>query len=76
METFVVRIWQAAAPGEGRAARGLRRLHGVVEHVASGRSSAFRGLDELGALILSSREAAREPDELDALRDEDRARGG
>jgi hypothetical protein len=52
METFVVRVWEPA-PAEERT-REMRSVHGLVEHVASGRSSAFRGLDELAALILTT----------------------
>jgi hypothetical protein len=53
METFVIRVWLPATSAP-EAGTGLIRLHGVVEHVASGRSGAFRGLDELEALVLSA----------------------
>jgi hypothetical protein len=52
METFVIRVWSPASPGTPPIP-GLRRPHGLIEHVASGRSSTFRGLDELAALILT-----------------------
>ena len=53
METFVVRVWlPAKAPSDAEPE--LVRLHGLVEHVGTGRSSAFQGLDELEALLLST----------------------
>ena len=66
----MIRIWlpgPSTAETDDAAGASLVRLHGFVEHVGAGRSSAFRGLDELEALLLSAvrrdREAAdREPD--------------
>lgn len=53
METFVVRVWLPAQASSDREPE-LVRLHGLVEHVGTGRSSAFQGLDELEALLLST----------------------
>ena len=60
METFVIRVW---LPGQSdrEPAVGLTRLHGMVEHVGTGRSSAFTGLDELEALLLSAVQRDRRP---------------
>jgi len=44
METFVIRAWTPAERGDDPQ---LFRLRGLVEHVGSGESGAFRGGDEL-----------------------------
>jgi hypothetical protein len=48
MQTFVVRIWSAA---DGKAETDLPPIRGLVEHVASGAKSAFRGAPELVAFL-------------------------
>lgn len=56
METFVVRIW---APADARE-RDLTRapVQGRLEHVTSGRRVVFRGIEELGTLIVHELELA------------------
>jgi hypothetical protein len=53
METFVVRIW---VPAEAADAR-LSELHGVVEHIGSGRSRRFAGSTQLISFIEYERRA-------------------
>jgi hypothetical protein len=48
METFVVRIWAPADAREGDRTP----VKGRLEHVTSGRRAVFRGIEELGALIV------------------------
>jgi hypothetical protein len=57
METFVVRVWLPSEnePGNGSS---LMTVRGFLEHVASGKSSAFAGTAELEALILSALHSA------------------
>jgi hypothetical protein len=50
METFVVRIWAPADPQELPLTTGS--LQGRLEHVTSDRGGSFKGIDELGSLIL------------------------
>ena len=50
METFVLRIWQAAN-SDGGAAPKRNTLRGIVEHVPSGRSARFRSGEELLSLV-------------------------
>lgn len=47
MKTFVVRLWVATEPAVGA----LEPLHGVVEHVGSGRSTTFGDDSELLAFL-------------------------
>jgi len=75
MDTFVVRIWRRSPSGE-RSRRGLESINGVVEHVATGRSSAFRGVAELGALMLSGPEWPAGQDDPDPLLDARRTSAG
>jgi hypothetical protein len=49
VETFVVRIWTPAADSTVTARS--RELQGIVEHVQTAGSSAFRGDDELLRLL-------------------------
>jgi hypothetical protein len=53
METFVVRLWSAAAPSEEAV-----ELRGVVEHLSSGRKTTFVNETELLSFL---RELEREP---------------
>jgi len=53
METFVVRIW---VPAEGAEAS-VEELHGVVEHIGSGRSRRFVGPTELLSFLGQARRA-------------------
>ena len=57
MQTFVVRVWSAASEANGAGG-----LHGVVQHVASGREETFKGdgelLDFLRALPQAQTDAA------------------
>lgn len=59
METFVVRVWQ---PSEQEAPQtpALTTVRGFLEHVGSGRSSAFAGTAELEALILAGLRGSNE----------------
>jgi len=50
METFVVRVWAPADPLELPVT--TERLQGRVEHATSDSGATFRGIDELGRLIL------------------------
>jgi hypothetical protein len=50
METFVIRIWQAADSDGGTAPK-RNVLRGIVEHVPSGRSARFRSGEELLSLV-------------------------
>lgn len=50
MDTFVVRAWVRADEGERDA-----ELRGVVEHVATGQTSAFIGGEQLLAFIRTNR---------------------
>ncbi len=50
METFVVRVW---VPAEGEETEEPARMRGSVNHVGSGSSDPFRGIDELLALLRS-----------------------
>jgi hypothetical protein len=45
METFVVRVWSEPARQEPH------RLHGVVDHVASGESTSFASAEQLLAFL-------------------------
>jgi hypothetical protein len=54
MQTFVVRVWVPAEPTDASASG---ELHGVVEHVATGRSRRFAGADELVSFIENARSA-------------------
>ena len=57
VETFVVRLARPAADaGDGAAGE----LHGVVDHLRSKQSRAFRGNDELLRFLVEGL-AAREP---------------
>jgi hypothetical protein len=47
METFVLRIWVPADAADTSSSD----LHGVVEHVSSGRNRRFMGSTELVAFI-------------------------
>jgi hypothetical protein len=49
METFVVRIWSPADAGERDKNVAVK---GRLEHVTSGRRVVFRGVEELGTLIV------------------------
>jgi hypothetical protein len=56
METFVVRIWAPADPQELPMTTG--RLQGRLEHATSDRGGSFKGIDELGSLILEGLRSA------------------
>jgi hypothetical protein len=63
METFVVRAWRPAAdqpsPHEGDGSlRADGSLRGVVEHVSTGASIAFRDADQLVAFLIGGEESA------------------
>ncbi|HET8621609.1 MAG TPA: hypothetical protein VFM27_21750 [Acidimicrobiales bacterium] len=63
METFVVRAWRPAADEpsphhEGGSLRADGSLRGVVEHVATGASIAFRDADQLVAFLIGGEESA------------------
>jgi hypothetical protein len=63
METFVVRAWRPAADGpspheESGSLRADGSLRGVVEHVATGASIAFRDADQLVAFLIGGEESA------------------
>jgi hypothetical protein len=47
VKTFVVRLWAAVDPAD----EAHEPLHGVVEHVGSGRSAPFASEDELLAFL-------------------------
>jgi hypothetical protein len=63
METFVVRVWLPSQVGPTEAS-GLTTLRGVLEHVASGKSSAFAGTIELEGLILAALRAKGQSEDL------------
>ena len=50
METFVIRVWAPADATERD--RPAAPVKGRLEHVTSGRRVVFRGIDELGTLIV------------------------
>jgi hypothetical protein len=52
VETFVIRMWIPA--GGSPLEEGDGPVRGFVDHVASGRSTAFKGSDEMVALLLAA----------------------
>ena len=54
METFVVRVFVPAPEDQ------VEGLRGTVEHVPSGRSSVFVGLEQLGRFLESGVSASRD----------------
>ena len=50
METFVVRIWSPAG-GDTQDPSASKRLHGVLDHIRTGRSTQFRDVDGLVLLV-------------------------
>ncbi len=51
METFVVRVWR---PAIDEVEGAPPPLTGVVEHIGTGRSDRFQGVDGLAELIASA----------------------
>lgn len=60
MKTFVVRVWVATGP---IVEAGGEALHGVVEHVGSGRSTPFGNANELLAFLREAEPAEPAPAE-------------
>ena len=68
MEQYVIRLW-VPAPGAGDATDTDPGMHGVVSHVATGRSQTFRdGRDLLQQLIELRSSSATERDRADGAR--------
>jgi hypothetical protein len=68
MEHYVIRLW-VPAPSAGDATDADPGMHGVVSHVATGRSQTFRdGRDLLQQLIDLRSSSAIEHDRADGAR--------
>ena len=52
METFVVRVWRSTVSDGGPPADPRGALRGLVQHLGSGRSIAFRSGNELMEVML------------------------
>jgi hypothetical protein len=57
MDTFVVRVWTPAEPGQA-SIRLPDELHGTAHHVTSGRATTFRTGCELLRLLVDLRQPA------------------
>lgn len=55
METFVIRVWVPANDG-GAPSEPVGTLHGIVEHIGSGRRTPFTGHEQLCEFIVAGLE--------------------